>query len=250
MSTRVDLHVKVLDEDVVRRAKERGIDVIVYAPHFERLPSIEETARDFTDEQVLVVPAREIFTGSWRDRKHVLAVGLTDPIPDFITLSDAMDALEAQGAAVLAPHPDFLTVSLTPGDLQRYESLIDAVEVYNPKHLPPHNAGALKLAHSGEFPTYGSSYAHLPGTVGEVWTTFDRPIESAADLVDALRSDAPRRVERRTGLAHQARCALEFAHLGYENSWKKIERLFLSGMEPTHPDHIAYEGAFDDASVY
>ncbi|PSP39031.1 metal-dependent phosphoesterase, partial [Halobacteriales archaeon QH_7_65_31] len=34
---RVDPHVKILDERVVRRAKQRGLDAIVYAPHFIRL---------------------------------------------------------------------------------------------------------------------------------------------------------------------------------------------------------------------
>jgi hypothetical protein len=38
--------------------------------------------------------------------------------------------------------------------------------------------------------------------------------------------------------------------LGYENSWEKVDRLFLSGTEPTHPGHIAYGGRFDDVAVY
>ncbi|PSP27587.1 metal-dependent phosphoesterase, partial [Halobacteriales archaeon QH_2_65_14] len=32
--TRVDPHVKILDDEVVRRAKRAGLDVLVYAPHF------------------------------------------------------------------------------------------------------------------------------------------------------------------------------------------------------------------------
>ena len=66
----------------------------------------------------------------------------------------------------------------------------------------------------------------------------------------ALRSGASRRVCRRDGVDHQLRCAAEFGHLFYENSWKKIDRLFLSGTEPTHPTHIAYDGGFADVSVY
>ncbi|MFC6725681.1 PHP-associated domain-containing protein, partial [Halobium palmae] len=99
-------------------------------------------------------------------------------------------------------------------------------------------------------PAFGSSYAHLRGTVGEAWTEFERPIENAADLVEALREGAERRVFRRRGVGHRVRSLAEFAHLGYENSWGKVDRLLLSGMEPTHPRHVAYEGRFDDASVY
>ena len=249
-TTRVDLHVKILDEQVARRAKARGIDVLVYAPHFTRLPTIEARARQFTDDDLLVVPAREVFTGDWRDRKHVLGIGLDEPIPDFIALDATMDELDRQDAATLVPHPDFLTVSLADDDLERYGEVIDAVEVYNPKHLPQHNRRAKELADSHGFPAFASSYAHLPGTIGEVWTAFDRPIESADDLVAALEAGADRTVKRRTGPRHQLRCALEFSHLGYENSWSKVDRLLLSGMEPTHPHHVAYDGTFDDVSVY
>lgn len=250
MTTTVDFHVKVLDDRVVRRAKARGIDVLVYAPHFTRLPDIESRADQFSDDELLVVPAREVFTGSWRNRKHVLGIDLAEPVPDFITLSGAMDALDRRAGAILAPHPDFLTVSLEEPDLRRYDDVIDAVEVYNPKHLSRHNEAARRLASRTGLPAFGSSYAHLPGTVGEVWTTFERDIESTADLVAAVTEGADRAVHHRPGFEHRARCAIEKAHLGFENTWEKVDRLLLSGMEPTHPDHVAYDGAFDDVSVY
>ena len=44
--TRVDMHVKILSDEVVARAKRRGIDVLVYAPHFTRLPEIRRTAAE------------------------------------------------------------------------------------------------------------------------------------------------------------------------------------------------------------
>ncbi|MFB6132669.1 MAG: PHP-associated domain-containing protein [Halanaeroarchaeum sp.] len=248
--TRVDLHVKILDDRIVRRAKARGIDVLVYAPHFTRLPAIRERAAAFSDGELLVVPAREIFTGTWRNRKHVLGLGLSEQIPDFISLEGAMDALDRTAGATLAPHPEFLTVSLDESDLRQYENVIDAVEVYNPKHLPRHNAAARRLAGSLDFPAFGSSYAHLPWTVGDVWTRFDRDVETADDLVAAIADGADRVVEYRNGVGHRVRSALEMAHLGFENTWEKVDRLLLSGMEATHPDHIAYDGAFDDVSVY
>ncbi|MFB6093522.1 MAG: PHP-associated domain-containing protein [Halanaeroarchaeum sp.] len=250
MPTHVDLHVKVLDDRVARRAKARGIDVLVYAPHFRRYPAIEATAERYSDAELLVVPAREVFTGTWRDRKHVLGIDLDEPIPDFVTLEGAMEALDAQAGAVLAPHPEFLTVSLERDDLATYGDVVDAVEVYNPKHLPAHNRRARATWEAFDADAYASSYAHLPGTVGEVWTTFERDIDSRSALVDALTNGAPRRIERRDGPAHDLRRGLEMAHLGYENTWKKIDRLLLSGTEPTHPGHIAYGGAYDDVRVY
>ncbi len=247
---RVDMHVKILDEKVVARAKARGIDALVYAPHFTRLSTIEARATRYSDEDLLVVPAREIFTGDWKTRKHILALGLTEPVPDFITLEGAMTELARQGAAVLVPHPEFLTVSMEQPDIERFTDRIHGIEAYNPKHWPHQNRRAAELVRDLSLPGFTSSYAHLRGTIGEAWTAFDSSFESADDLVTALKEQVTRRVVYRTGLGHRLRCLAEFAHLGYENSYGKIDRLFLSGTEPTHPDNIAYDGRFDDVSVY
>ena len=244
-SFRVDMHVKVLDERVVERAKARGLDALVYAPHFTRLPDVRERAARFSDEDLLVVPGREVFTGRWENRKHVLALGLDEPVPDFISLDAAMDEFARQDAAVLVPHPEFLTVSLDAGDVAAYSEQFDAVEVYNPKHWPHHDRRARELAADLELPSFTSSYAHLRGTVGEAWTEFEESLDSAEELVAAIREGRPRRVVHRSGWTHRLRCAAEFAHLGWENSYEKVDRLFLSGMEPTHPDHVAYDDRFE-----
>lgn len=249
-TTRVDLHAKVLDGGVVRRAKAAGIDVLVYAPHFTRLPDARDRAAEYSDDELLVVPGRELFTGSWRDRKHVLAVGLTDPVPDFITLDAVFDELRRQDAAALVPHPGFLNVSLTPTDVERFRDTVAAVETHNPKHLPHHNRRARAIADAYDIPGFASSYAHLPETVGGVWTAFDAAIDTEADLVDALESGVPRQTYHQRGARYQARSLAEKLHLGYENTWEKIDRILLSGTEPTHPRHIAYDDQFDDVAVY
>lgn len=249
-ATRVDMHVKTLDEQVVRRAKARGLDVLVYAPHFVRLPEIRAAAAQFSDDELLVVPAREVFTGSWRTRRHLLALGLTDPVPDFITLDGALEEFDRQDAAVVVPHPELLNVSMSHENIAANRSAIDAVETYNAKCQPPQNRRGQRIVASLDLPEFGSSYAHLRSTVGEAWTEFDFTIGGEADLVDALRTGLPRRVGHRSGLSHRLQSLAEFSHLGFENSWGKIDRLLLSGMEPTHPRQVAYEGRFDDVSEY
>jgi predicted metal-dependent phosphoesterase TrpH len=247
---RVDPHVKLLDERVAARAKRRGIDALVYAPHFTRLPDVASRARRFSDDELTVVPARELFTGGWRNRKHVLALGLSEPVPDFLPLETTMRELERQDAAVLAPHPEFATVSLDATDLDRYRTVVDAIEVYNPKHWRRHNDRARELAGETGLPTFGSSYTHLRSSVGEVWTAFEEPLDSVAAVVDAFREGLPRRVFHRRGRVHAVRCRAEFAHLGWENSWEKFERVVLNGREPTHPRHPAYGGRFEADAVY
>ncbi|MFC4245547.1 PHP-associated domain-containing protein [Natribaculum luteum] len=247
---RVDCHVKVLDERVVRRARRAGLDAIVYAPHFTRLPEIRARAEAYSSDDLRVIPAREVFTGSWRNRKHVLAIGLSEPVPDFISLEAAMAEFDRQGAAVLAPHPEFATVSLTEADLREYDDVVDAVEIFNPKHLPSHNERARDVAETLGCAPFTSSYAHLAGSVGVAYTAFEETVTNEDDLVTALRDDVARRVVYRNGLRRLQTTASELGHLCWENTWQKIDRLFLQGIEPTHPDHIAYDGKFDDVAVY
>jgi predicted metal-dependent phosphoesterase TrpH len=244
------MHVKTLDERVVSRAKARNIDILVYAPHFTRLPDVRACAARFSDDELLVVPAREVFTGPWYDRRHLLAIGLTDPVPDFITFRGALDEFDRQDAAVLVPHPEMLNVSCSREDVAANRDVVDAVETYNAKCLPHQNRAARAVARQTSLPAFGSSYAHLRRTVGEAWTTFETAIDDAADLVSALRSGASRRVVHRGGLGHRLQGLVEFAHLGYENSWGKLDRLFLSGTDPTHPGNVAYGGRFDDVTAY
>ena len=248
---RVDPHVKVLSDRVVQRAKRRGLDALVYAPHFVPLPVIKRRAARFSDDDLLVVPGREVFTGDWRHRKHVLAIGLSEPVPDFITLAAAMQAFDRQDATVLVPHPEFATVSCSAIDCRRYRQTIDAVEVYNPKYLRSHTRQARRLIETLNVTPFGSSYAHLPATVGDVWTALEPPevIDTTNDLASALAS-APRRVARRTNRCARTQALAERAHLAWENSWKKIDRVVLSGPTATRPDRPIYEDRFDDAAVY
>ncbi|WP_251344358.1 PHP-associated domain-containing protein [Haloplanus halophilus] len=244
------MHVKVLDDSVVDRAKARGLDALVYAPHFTRLPTIRERADRFSDDELLVVPAREVFTGPWHARRHLLAVGLDDPVPDFVTFEGALHAFDRQDAAVLVPHPEMLNVSCSREDVADRPGAVHAVETYNAKCLPHQNRRCRAVARETGHPGFGSSYAHLRRTVGEAWTVFETDVDSEDALVAALRSGAPRRVVHRGGPGHRLQGLAEFAHLGYENTWGKLDRLFLSGTEPTHPSHIAYDGRFDDVAVY
>jgi predicted metal-dependent phosphoesterase TrpH len=248
--TRVDLHVKIISDRVVDRAKAAGLDVLVYAPHFEHLSTIRERAAQFSDEELLVVPAREYFTGPWNDRKHVLAIDPDEPIPDFVPLAETMAELQGHDAAVLAPHPEFLTLSLSREDIATHADLLAAVEVYNPKHWPRDNRRARSIARESGLGTYISSYAHVPQTVGEAWVEFETDVASAGDLVDALDRGAPSRMYRRHGLVHELKCRAEFFHLAWENTWKKFERVVLADLEPTNPDHPDYDDRFADLSSY
>lgn len=247
--TRIDLHVKILGNGVVERAKRRGLDGLVYAPHFTRLPDIERAAEAASDADLTIYPAREIFTGPWWDRRHVLALGLQEPVPDFLPFETTLAELERQDATVLVPHPTFFSVSLSESDIRTHREMIHAIEIGNPKHLPVHTRRARRLVAELGCPGFGSSYAHLPWTVGEFWTEFDIGVDHLDDLTAAIRNEEIRGIGRRNGIGHPARRAIEFAHLGWENSWEKFHRTVIAGQEPTHPMNPAYPARFQEEFV-
>lgn len=248
--TYIDAHVKVLNEKVVEHAKRRGMDVLIYAPHFTRIEDARSQATRYSDSTLLIIPAREVFTGSWRNRQHILLVGLETGIPDFITLEAAISAARKQDAAILVPHPLFLNVSLNRPSLQQFESTIHAVERCNYK-LPLYaNQQAEECYTAYDVSGFGSSYAHLPGSVGAVWTAFNESLDSEAAVVAAFQEMTPRRIQQTDGYAHMMQKYKEFGHFVYENTWQKVDRLVLSGREATHPSHEMYDNRFDEASVY
>ncbi|SDJ92684.1 Predicted metal-dependent phosphoesterase TrpH, contains PHP domain [Halovenus aranensis] len=248
VSTRVDLHVKILDDEVVRRAKQAGLDVLVYAPHFTHLSDIRDRARRYSDEDLLVVPARECFADRWNRRRHVLVIDPDDPIPDFLTFEATMAEIDRRGETVLAPHPEFLTMSLAAEDVREYQEVFDAVEVFCPKNWWFHTRRMQSIAGELDLPTYVSSYSHLPTTIGEAWVEFERDITTAGDLAGALADGADPQCYRNDGLAHLLKRRAEFAHLSKENSWDKFARVVLEGDEPTNPSR--YDDRFADDVAY
>lgn len=245
---RVDPHIKVLDERVRSLAISRGLDAIVYAPHFTPLPTIVERARRYSDDRLLVVPARELFTGTWRTRKHVLAIGLADPIPDFLDLETTMEALHEQDAAVIAPHPGYLSMSLSPEDVLDFRAQIDAVEVYNPKFLPHHARRARQLADRVDRPPIVSSYAHLRRTVGVASIHLEGAADSPDDIVEAIKSGAIVGHSRPPVPQRWVSHASELTHLLWENTGQKSARLLSPKTEATHPSAPIYDGRFDGIS--
>lgn len=242
----VDAHVKVLDAGVRRRAIERGVDAIVYAPHYTPWPDIVEQAERFSDDRLTVVPARELFAGGWRNRTHVLALDLASPVPDFLSLETTMRVLEDQGACVIAPHPTYLTMSLSAGDLSRYHAVIDAIEVYNPKLLPWHHRRARSLADRLDRPPVASSYAHLRTSVGAAGVRLAVEDPTPTAIVSALRAGDVSDVEVPTGGRRAYHSAVELAHLAWENSASRLRR--LAETVPTHPTAELYGDRFEASS--
>lgn len=237
---RIDTHVKVLSPPIRERAIDRGVDGVVYAPHFTPWPAIVERARALATEDFVVVPAREIFAGSWRTRQHVLALDLEEPVPDFLPLEETMRRLATQDACVVVPHPSYLTMSMDRAAIDRYADQIDAIEILNGRFLPWHGPRARQIADHHDVPALAASYAHLPHTVATAWAEL-APTDAAADaVVEAIRSGDIEGIGHHGRLVRGLSTTAELGHLVYENTVRKLRQSVQSEPVPTHPTAPLY----------
>lgn len=251
MTTRVDPHIKILSEDVVDRAKDNDIDVLVYAPHFKDLNTIRRECKKFSCDDITIIPGRELFTGHWSNRNHILAIGLSTPIPDFIPLKDAILEIKKQDAALLIPHPEFLTVGLSEENISFYQEHIDCIEVYNPKYWTKHSNISEKISTRKNIKPFCSSYAHIKYTIGESHMKYTSNIHTESDLVEALKNDHDYSLYKKNDMRHKFISKTEFFHnLLYEDTWEKFQRVCLSGIEKTHPKQGYYDSRFNDLCIY
>lgn len=251
MTTRVDPHIKILSEEVVERAKNNDIDFLVYAPHFKDLNTIKKQCKKYSSDDVKIIPGRELFTGHWSNRNHLLAIGLSSPIPDFIPLENAILEIKKQDAALLVPHPTFLTVGLSENKILSYQEYIDSIEVYNPKYWEHHIEISNKIAKELDIKPFCSSYAHIIYSIGETFIEFQNDFQNGNDVVEAIKNDQKPSLYRKNDIRHSIISKTEFFHnLLYEDTWEKFERVCLSDMEKTHPRQSYYDDRFEDMCVY
>lgn len=244
-AAKLDAHVKLLNTAVCERAIAGGIDALVYAPHFTPWPDIVDRAEHFSSEDLLVVPGRELFTGPWNERRHLLALGLTEPIPDFISLERTLAELDEQGATVVVPHPTYLSMSMSTADIHRYRAHLDAIEVYNPRCLPWHHARARELASRLDLPIVASSYAHLRSSVGTGWVELtERPV-SPADVISSINGGLVDGVGTIGSFGRRVTAGKELGHMCWENTGKKLAMALSSQQVATHPSAAIYAGRFD-----
>jgi predicted metal-dependent phosphoesterase TrpH len=173
-------------EDLIDRAREAGLDGVVITEHDalwdpEELADLASRAGDLTVLCGVEVSARE---------GHFLVYGMTDldECPPGVRLKALLEAVEAQGAAIVAAHPyrwdqDF------DGIVKRHGPVFDALEVVSNNVMPEMRSQIeAMLSRHPTMGATGSSDAHDPMTVGCYFTEFPGQIRTMADFVLALKS--------------------------------------------------------------
>lgn len=124
----------------------------------------------------------------------MIALFVALPVPSGLSPAETARRIRGQGGLVGLPHPfDVRRPSIgrgavRPDHLARLAELADYVEVHNGRILDPAaNARAADFARAHGLPQVAVSDAHTETEVGTVATVVDGPIDTADELLRALR---------------------------------------------------------------
>ena len=179
--------------DVVRRAREAGLDGVAFTDMntLEGLPEIREAGKA---EGFLALCGVEIAT----DRGHYLAFfpepgKVAAPPQIFGTppwpVQDVIAKVVSMGGAVVAAHPYDRSIERPGGDVLFTLDGISAVEGLDGRRKPVTNDLAVEAADHMGLPCVGGSGAKDSlGEIGRAATLFREPVRTEADLVAQLKA--------------------------------------------------------------
>jgi hypothetical protein len=163
---------------IVQRAKVLGLDGIAVTDH----NSMEASAKfgDFKGSGLLLVPGMEVSS----DSGHILAYGITTPIPRELTIEDTIDRIKAAGGVAVASHPYRKVTGLGEDNIIR--GRFRHIEGFNGRTRPAGNRKAVILAKRIGANITGGSDAHLPEEIGNAFTLVPDNVGSVEELVEAI----------------------------------------------------------------
>lgn len=160
MHTRASHDCLSAPEDVVRRAREVGLDRIAVTDHNEVDGAL--AAREVDPE--LVIVAEEVRTAEGPD---LIGLFIERRIPRGVRFRDAAAAIRDQGGVVYLPHPFDRYRGVDEAFLDEVVGCVDLVEGFNARvHDPARNRRAREWAATRGLPLGAGSDAHLLGEIG------------------------------------------------------------------------------------
>lgn len=166
--------------DVVRRAREVGLDRIAITDHDEITGAWE--AKELDPE--LVIVGEEVGTAEGHD---LVGLFLSRHIPPGGSFREVADEIRAQGGVVYLPHPFDAYRGATEEFLAGVEDCVDAVEGLNARlHDPRRNMRARDWARERSLPLGAGSDAHLLSEIGRARVRAPA-FDGAAGFLMALR---------------------------------------------------------------
>jgi predicted metal-dependent phosphoesterase TrpH len=167
-------------EDILRRAEAVGLDAVAITDH----DTVEGALYALEcDTSVTVIPGTEISTR----QGHLLALGVTEPLPAGLDFFETVALAHAQGALLILPHPYHRWRHGVGRRLAAGIGAVDAVEVFNSRYITGSaNRKAAVIARTFGKPGVAGSDAHNARYVG-FGVTYVTAEPDVASILSAIR---------------------------------------------------------------
>jgi dephospho-CoA kinase len=191
-------------EEVVRRAREIGLDRIAVTDHNEIAGALEAARID----PELVIVGEEVLTSEGLD---LIGLFLDKHIPKGGSFKEVADEIHAQGGVVYLPHPFDSHRGASEDFLDGVADRVDLVEGFNARiHDPARNRKAMEWARQRGLPLGAGSDAHMAFEIGRGRVL----MPPFSDAESFLRSASVSAIE--------GEASSYLVHLG--STWAKIHR--------------------------
>ena len=199
---KIDLHIHTNHSDssstideVVKRAKERGLDGIAITDHMNT-KAFREIPKEL--DGILIIPGVEVES---RDC-HILVLGVRRAPWGNLSLPEITEWARREGGAAVLAHP------MVPGFRASEETIKlarpDAIETSNALvPLARYNRESRELAERLRLPQTGGSDSHRVETVGDMYTLVDAKNRTVAGVVQAIKEGKVRPAGKRSKLSHR-----------------------------------------------
>ncbi len=172
-------------EDIIRHAKEIGLDIISITDH-NTMKAYDEAPAAAKKYGIILIPGVEIST----KQGHVLAYGLREMPPVRRGVRETIEAVHRLGGIAVAAHP-FRFISGV-GPLVAGREDFDGIEVRNARSTLADNKFAKMLATSQKKGFTGGSDAHVLEYIGLARTIFPESdsVEELLGYIKEKKTDA------------------------------------------------------------
>ncbi|WP_221057374.1 CehA/McbA family metallohydrolase [Methanoculleus chikugoensis] len=191
-------------EEILRRAEAVGLDAIAITDH----DTVEGALYALEcDTPVTVIPGTEVST----KQGHLLALGVTEPLPDGLDFFETVTIARVRGALLILPHPYHRWRHGVGRRLAAGIGAVDAVEVFNSRYITGSaNRKAAVIAKRFRKPGVAGSDAHNARYVG-FGVTYVTAEPDAASILSAIREGRTMAGGRMTPLHTYTRQSLKGA---------------------------------------
>ncbi len=166
-------------EDILRAAAAKGLDGVAITDHNTTAGAryaLEVAGK--VAPGLIVIPGEEISTKAG----HLIVLGITQDIPQGMSVEDTIKEAKKLGGIVVVPHP-----YNRPRHGMAIPEGADAAEVYNSRYiLGMHNRVALRRAREKKLPEVSGSDAHQASLVGSAITLI-KAEKTLPDVLNAIK---------------------------------------------------------------